>query len=93
MKHTAFIRKMDSLHRLTIPQELCTKFGLDNGSPMEFLVDGNGIYLRPYEAAEDADQALDRLERTIRDGYLTDEQTDKILKYIRDMRKIVKEEV
>lgn len=43
---TGMTRRMDPLGRLVIPSEMRQKFGLSEGSMVEFLVAGDGILLQ-----------------------------------------------
>ena len=43
------MRKVDKLGRIVIPLELRQKYGLDEGTAIEFLDDGGGITVRAYE--------------------------------------------
>ncbi len=46
---TGFVRKLDTLGRLTIPSELRRGFDMDIHDPVEIYMDKNFIYLRKYE--------------------------------------------
>lgn len=43
MKATGIVRRVDDLGRIVIPRELRIKFGIEDGTPMEFSI--NGVYL------------------------------------------------
>jgi len=50
MKATGIVRKVDSLHRLVIPQEICTTQAIDEGTPLEIFMGENGeIILKKYQ--------------------------------------------
>ena len=43
------MRKVDKLGRIVIPLELRQKYGLGEGVMIEFLDDGEGITVKPFE--------------------------------------------
>lgn len=43
------MRKVDKLGRIVIPLELRQKYGLGEGVMIEFLDDGDGITVKPFE--------------------------------------------
>ena len=43
------MRKVDKLGRIVIPQELRQKYGLDEGTTIEFLDSGEGVTVVAYE--------------------------------------------
>lgn len=49
MKSTGIIRKVDELGRIVIPKEIRTKFGICEGDPMEFFVEGSQLSIEKYE--------------------------------------------
>ena len=48
MKRTGVTRPVDQLGRIVIPSELRRILGLDNGTVVEFLVDGNQLIVQKY---------------------------------------------
>jgi len=49
MKATGIVRKVDALHRLVIPQEMCTTMDINAGTPMEFFTEAGTIILKKYQ--------------------------------------------
>jgi transcriptional pleiotropic regulator of transition state genes len=49
MKSTGIVRKVDELHRVVIPQELCNTMNIDGGDGMEIFVSGDQIILKKYQ--------------------------------------------
>lgn len=66
MKATGIVRKIDHLNRVVIPKELCRTLKLTEGSPVEFYTEGDGFFIRKYDAVGDVDQMLDRFEKEIK---------------------------
>lgn len=48
MKTTGIVRRVDDLGRIVIPRELRIKFGIQEGSPLEFSTSDNYICLSKY---------------------------------------------
>ena len=48
MKATGIIRRVDDLGRIVIPRELRIKFGISDGTPMEFSTNGEYLCLSVY---------------------------------------------
>lgn len=49
MRATGLVRRVDDFGRFLLPKELRDRFGLDEGTPMEVLVDDDAVVLRKYE--------------------------------------------
>ena len=50
MKQVGNIRKMDSQNRVVIPSDICKRFNLCKGTPMEiFAMDDGSVVLRAYD--------------------------------------------
>lgn len=49
MKAIGIVRKLDKLHRLVIPQEICNTHDLEAETPLEIYTDGQDIILRKYQ--------------------------------------------
>lgn len=47
-KSVGIIRKLDPLGRVVLPKELRDTMGLEEGTPMEFYVEGEAIMLKKY---------------------------------------------
>ena len=48
MKSIGIVRKMDNLGRVCIPKELRNNFGIENGDPIEILIDEDKVVLKKY---------------------------------------------
>ncbi|WP_446897460.1 AbrB/MazE/SpoVT family DNA-binding domain-containing protein [Clostridium sp. LBM24168] len=51
MKSTGIVRKVDELGRIVIPMELRKTMDIEEGTPLEILVDGDQIILKKYSPA------------------------------------------
>ena len=49
MKSTLTVRKIDNLGRIVLPKSLRKALEINEGDPLEILVDGQDIVLRKYE--------------------------------------------
>ncbi len=49
MKATGIVRKIDPLGRIVLPMELRKVMELDEGTPIEILVNGDMVILRKYQ--------------------------------------------
>jgi transcriptional pleiotropic regulator of transition state genes len=48
MKATGIVRKVDELGRVVIPKEIRTTMDIQDGTPLEFFVEGENIILHKY---------------------------------------------
>ena len=48
MKATGIVRPVDPLGRVVIPRELRTRYGLEEGTPIEIFTKGNEIILKKF---------------------------------------------
>lgn len=48
MKALGIVRNIDGLGRVVIPKEVRRVKGWDEGQPMEMLMDGDNLIIRPY---------------------------------------------
>ena len=51
IRYTGYVKHIDATGRLVLPTSLRSKFGLQNKTQVEFLVDGDSIILRKYNPA------------------------------------------
>ena len=51
MKSTGIVRKIDSLGRVVLPKEMRRTLKLDEGTPVEVLVDQSMVVLRKYSVS------------------------------------------
>lgn len=50
MKVTGIVRRVDELGRIVLPKELRESMAIQDGTPMEILVDGKSIILRKHKS-------------------------------------------
>lgn len=68
MKSTGIVRKVDTLGRIVIPKELCRKYRMEPGTPVEIMTDDTGcVILRRYTAVDDAISLLNSLKKLVHD--------------------------
>lgn len=48
MKATGIIRNIDSLGRITVPKEIRRQLEVEDDTPLEMFVDGEGIYFKVF---------------------------------------------
>ena len=48
MKSIGIVRQIDNLGRVTIPKEIRNNFDIENGAPMEILVDDDKVIFKKY---------------------------------------------
>ena len=51
-KHTGIIRRIDDLGRIAIPKNIRSELRLREGTPLEFVIEGNDLILQPYYSQE-----------------------------------------
>lgn len=49
MKSTGVARNLDTLGRITVPKEIRNQLEITGDTPLEMLVDKDGIYLKVYK--------------------------------------------
>lgn len=91
MKATGIVRQVDSLGRLVLPKELRRTFGIHEGDPMEFFVEGNGIFVKKFDLAANMEQLLDSLEGTIKakEALVLPAQLQALLAKVEEMKAII----
>ena len=94
MKATGIVRAVDSLGRLVLPKELRRSFGISEGDPMEFFVEGDGIFVKKFDAAADIEQLLDGVERSLwmKETMVQPTQLHALLDKVEEMKAIIKSE-
>lgn len=92
MKATGIVRNVDDLGRVVLPKELRRTFGISTGDPMEFFVEGNGIFVKKFDAAADMEQLLDSVERSIKmkETMVQPEKLHALLAKVEEMKAIIK---
>lgn len=93
MKPTGVVRRLDNLGRVVIPREICRKFHIDKGDPVEFYVDDKGIFIRKYDSVSDMGEFLESVKRSIQMGeaWVPPAKMDKLLKKLAEMEAVLKE--
>ncbi len=51
MKSTGMFRRVDELGRIVLPKELRTRLEIEEGDPLEILLEGDTIVLQKYQPA------------------------------------------
>ncbi len=49
MKATGIIRRVDDLGRIVVPKEIRETHGMQEGTPVEFFVEGEHIIIKTYK--------------------------------------------
>lgn len=91
MKATGVVRNVDSLGRITLPKEIRRVLRISEGDPVEFYVDGDGFFVRKYDAVGDMEQLLEKFENSIKAGdtMISPVQMRKLLGKVEEMRIIL----
>ncbi len=84
MKATGIVRKVDDLRRIVIPRELCRTYGIDGGTPLEIMVDGEYILLRKHNPNANIMAALQGINERVRED-LPPDKADKVHALIREI--------
>lgn len=66
MRRTGVIRRIDELHRVTIPKEMCRQLGLAEGAPLEIFLENDGIVMKKYVVADDIKIYVKEIEDMIK---------------------------
>lgn len=90
MKAVGIVRRVDSLNRITIPQELSRAMCLARGDAVEFFTDGENLIIRKYDTLGDLEQILDNTESSLRlQSGLVPETAQALIDKIAEMRRIL----
>ena len=91
MKATGIVRGMDHLGRVVIPVELRRTLRISEGDPIEFLVDGNSVVIRKFNAVGDLEQLVEKLGRDLEAGKLLEpEMTHLLMEKVKEMQEILR---
>ena len=95
MKATGIVRRIDDLGRIVIPKEIRRTMRVNEGSPMEIYMTEEGILLKkyyPHAGLSDLiSAAAEEVEELSAD--LGPEKTGNIRRHIRDIQKVLKEDL
>lgn len=91
MKATGVVRNVDGLGRITLPKEIRRTLRISEGDPVEFYVDGDGFFVRKYDAVGDMEQLLEKFEKSIKTGdtLISPFQMRKLLGKVEEMKIIL----
>lgn len=92
MKKTGIVRNMDSLGRVVLPAPIRRNLGMEVGDPVEFLIDGDTIVIRKYDAEGDLSQFFDDIVRAVelRTLHMPAGQARDLRKKVDEMRSIAR---
>mgnify|MGYP001000922135 CR=1 FL=1 len=88
MKATGIVRRVDELGRVVIPKEMRRTMLINEGDPLEFLVDGQSIVLRKYSDKESFKDSLDTLGENLPElsKKLGSEKVNRLKELINEMK-------
>lgn len=70
---SGIIRRIDDLGRVSIPKEIRKQVGIEEGDPLEIILDGDKLYLEKYISSYEYEKyVLGIIERITNDTYMTD---------------------
>lgn len=87
MMSTGIIRRIDDLGRITIPKEIRENLGIEEGTPMEIMVNDEGsIVLKKYicEKGVGLEEAVKKIQETLDSPELKSEIPEDILNNMKD---------
>lgn len=88
MMSTGIIRRMDDLGRVLIPKEIRENLGIEEGTPMEIMVNDEGnIILKKYEwenRGVSLEEAVKKIQETLDSPELKSEIPEDILNNMKD---------
>lgn len=68
MRVTGIVRRMDELHRIVIPKEVCRQMGLVEGMPLEIFLEDDSVVLKKYVASDDVKGHVENLINVIKEN-------------------------
>ena len=90
MKATGIIRRVDDLGRILIPKEIRRQFGITDGLPMEYFLEGEKIILQPYKT-EIVSNDITNLILKVEDNYEHLKKADEIRRLLEKANELAKE--
>ena len=86
MRVTGIVRRVDDIGRVMIPKEIRRILSVNEGTPLEIFIDGEGILLKKYPTEEDIQRNINILDEVIQEH----SQELGIAK-TRDLRRLIKD--
>lgn len=81
---SGIIRRIDDLGRIAIPKEIRRQVGIQEGDPLEIILDGDKLYLEKYIVSYEYEKhILGIIERMMNDYDLTDEKA-RVISLLKD---------
>ena len=81
---SGIIRRIDDLGRIVIPRAIREQIGIQEGDPLEIILDGDKLYLEKYIASYEYEKhILGIIERMVDDECMTDEKA-KVISLLKD---------
>lgn len=95
MKASGIVRRIDDLGRIVIPKEIRRDLWIGEGCPMEIVPTDEGVLLKKYHPGRSLSEMLSILDEGVEDMCkdLSPERTGDIRRNIREIQKILREEV
>ena len=93
MMSTGIIRRMGDLGRIVIPKEIRENLGIEEGTPMEIMVNDEGnIVLKKYicEKGVSLEEAVKKIQETLDSPELKSEIPEDILNNMKDYWDIIR---
>lgn len=93
MRATGIVRRIDDLGRVVIPREIRKQFGIEEGDPLEILVNKDEIILRKYDVSIGLKELVRRLDNEFSDvrSDMETETANKIYEHISALEDILKD--
>lgn len=92
MRATGIVRRIDDLGRVVIPREIRKQFGIEEGDPLEILVNKDEIILRKYDVSVGLKELVRRLDNEFSDvkSDMETETVNRIYGHISALQDILK---
>jgi AbrB family looped-hinge helix DNA binding protein len=91
MRATGIVRRVDDIGRVMIPKEIRRILSVNEGTPLEIFIDGEGILLKKYPTEEDIQRNINILDEVIQEHSqeLGIAKTGDLRRLIKDMQTIL----
>lgn len=66
MKATGIVRRIDDLGMVVIPKETRKMLGIEVGDPVEFYIENGAIIVKPYHAADEITDLIERIKNRLK---------------------------
>lgn len=91
MKAKGIVRTVDRLGRVVIPMEMRRTMRVGEGDALEIMADGDGIFMKKYDAAGDLAQVVEKFRKELEAGeYLAPNLTAQMLEKVTEMQEILR---